>query len=227
MLAFTIGHLLEQYGYWAVFVAVGAESLGVPIPGETTLITAALFAGSSHRLNIVWSVVVASAAAIIGDNIGYLLGRVGGYRLMRRYGHYVRVDEAKMKVGRYLFMRHGSKVVFFGRFVSVLRTYAAFLAGTNRMRWSRFLVANAAGGIVWATLYGVGAYSASSVIAKLNTPVEIGFAALAVVVILLAGFFVRKNIKRLEAVAEEALPGPLEGFAGKPKPAEQAGSSDH
>jgi membrane protein YqaA with SNARE-associated domain len=98
MLAFTIGHLLEQYGYWAVFLAVGAESLGVPIPGETTLITAALFAGSSHRLNIVWIVVVASAAAIIGDNIGYLLGRVGGYRLMRRYGHYVRVDEAKMKV---------------------------------------------------------------------------------------------------------------------------------
>ena len=83
---------------------------------------------------------MASAAAIIGDNIGYLLGRVGGYRLMRRYGHYVRVDEAKMKVGRYLFDCHGGKVVFFGRFVSVRRTYAAFLAGTNRMPWSNFLV---------------------------------------------------------------------------------------
>src|SRR5258708_1347559 len=129
MLAVSIDHLLQTYGYWAVFVAVGAESLGVPIPGETTLISAALLAGSRHQLNVVWIVVVASAAAIVGDNLGYLLGRLGGYRLLLRYGRYVRLDEAKIKVGRYLFDRHGGKVVFFGRFVSVLRTYAAFLAG--------------------------------------------------------------------------------------------------
>ena len=211
MLAFTIGHLLEQYGYWAVFVAVGAESLGVPIPGETTLITAALFAGSSHRLNIVWIVVVASIAAIIGDNIGYLLGRVGGYRLMRRYGHYVRVDEAKMKVGRYLFDRHGGKVVFFGRFVSVLRTYAAFLAGTNRMRWSRFLVYNAAGGILWATLFGLGAYFLGGAIHKVSTVVTYIGAAIAVIAIVMAIIFTRRHMKALESLAEEAYPGPLDG----------------
>ena len=112
-------------------------------------------------------------------------------------------------------MRHGAKVVFFGRFVSVLRTYAAFLAGTNRMHWTRFLLANASGGIVWATLYGVGAYLASGVIATLSTPVAIGLGALAVVVIVAAGVFVRMNIRRLEAVAEAALPGPLEGFTKK------------
>ena len=138
---------IQTYGYWAVFLAVGLESLGVPIPGETTLIAAALYAGSTHRLNFVTLGIVAAAAAIVGDNIGYLIGRFGGYRLLRRYGHYVRVDEAKLKVGRYLFDRHGGKVVFFGRFISVLRTYAAFLAGVNMMVWRRFLLYNAAGGI--------------------------------------------------------------------------------
>src|SRR5579871_1505514 len=158
MLAVTIDHLLRNYGYWAVFVAVGIESLGVPLPGETTLITAALYAGTTHRLNIVLVIVVASAAAIVGDNIGYVIGRMGGYRLLRRYGRYIRGEEAKIKLGRFLCDRHGRKVVFFGRFVSVLRTYAAFLAGTNKMRWPHFFVANAAGSILWAAIYTFGAY---------------------------------------------------------------------
>jgi membrane protein DedA with SNARE-associated domain len=206
---------LQSIGYLAVALFVGIESLGVPLPGETMLITAAVFAATTHQLSIVGIIAAAIVGAVIGDNIGFGIGWFGGYPILRRFGKYIRLDEAKLKVGRYIFMRHGSKVVFFGRFVSVLRTYAAFLAGTNRMHWSRFLVANAAGGIVWATLYGVGAYSASSVIAKLNTPVEIGFAALAVVVIVASAIFIRRNIKRLEAVAEAALPGPLEGFSAQ------------
>jgi membrane protein DedA with SNARE-associated domain len=206
---------LQSIGYLAVALFVGIESLGVPLPGETMLITAAVFAATTHQLSIVGIIAAAIVGAVIGDNIGFGIGWFGGYPILRRFGKYIRLDEAKLKVGRYIFMRHGSKVVFLGRFVSVLRTYAAFLAGTNRMHWSRFLVANAAGGIVWATLYGVGAYSASSVIAKLNTPVEIGFAALAVVVIVASAIFIRRNIKRLEAVAEAALPGPLEGFSAQ------------
>ena len=207
---------LQSIGYLAVALFVGVESLGVPLPGETMLITAAVFAATGH-LSIAGVIAAAIIGAVVGDNIGFGIGWFGGYPLLRRFGKYVRLDEAKLKVGRYIFMRHGAKVVFFGRFVSVLRTYAAFLAGTNRMHWSRFLIANAAGAIIWALIYGVGAYSASSVIAKLSTPVAIGFAALAVVVIVAAGFFVGRNIKRLEARAEEALPGPLEGFPGKPK----------
>jgi membrane protein DedA with SNARE-associated domain len=177
------------------------------------LITAAAFAAATHSLSIVGVIAAAIAGAVIGDNIGFGIGWFGGYPLLRRFGKYVRLDEPKLKVGRYIFMRQGAKVVFFGRFVSVLRTYAAFLAGTNRMHWTRFLVANALGGIVWATLYGVAAYELSKTISKLSTPVEIGFAALAVVVIVVGAIFVRSNIKRLEAVAEEALPGPLEGFS--------------
>src|SRR5579859_6865174 len=202
---------LQSIGYLAVALFVGVESLGVPLPGETMLITAAVFAATGH-LSIAWVIVAAIIGAVVGDNIGFGIGWFGGYPLLRRFGKYVRLDEAKLKVGRYIFMRHGAKVVFFGRFVSVLRTYAAFLAGTNRMHWTRFLVANAAGGIVWATLYGGGAYLASGVLATLSTPVAIGLGALAVVVIIVAGVAVRLNIRRLEAVAEAALPGPLEGF---------------
>ena len=216
---------LVSIGYLAVAFFVGIESLGVPFPGETMLITAAVFAATGH-LSIVGVILAAIIGAVVGDNIGFGIGWYGGYPILRRYGKYVRLDQAKLKVGRYIFMRHGAKVVFLGRFVSVLRTYAAFLAGTNHMRWGRFLVANALGAIVWATLYGVGAYLASATIAKLNTPVAIALGVLAVVVIVLAGVFVRTNIKRLEAVAEEALPGPLEGFEKKPDPKGSEGGVD-
>ena len=216
---------LVSIGYLAVAFFVGIESLGVPFPGETMLITAAVFAATGH-LSIVGVILAAIIGAVVGDNIGFGIGWYGGYPILRRYGKYVRLDQAKLKVGRYIFMRHGAKVVFLGRFVSVLRTYAAFLAGTNHMRWGRFLVANALGAIVWATLYGVGAYLASATIAKLNTPVAIALGVLAVVVIVLASFFVRTNIRRLEAVAEEALPGPLEGFEKKPDPKGSEGGVD-
>jgi membrane protein DedA with SNARE-associated domain len=210
MLGVTIDHLLSTYGYWVVFLAITVESLGIPLPGETTLITAALYAGSTHHLNIVLIIVVASAAAIIGDNIGYAIGRVGGYRLLRRYGRYVRIDDAKIKLGRYLFDRHGGVVVFFGRFVSVLRTYAAFLAGTNRMEWHKFLLYNAAGGILWATTYALAAYLAGDVIRRVGTIITIVSLVVAIVLIVLAMVFVRHHIRGLEQLAEEAYPGPLE-----------------
>jgi membrane protein DedA with SNARE-associated domain len=174
-----LNHLLSTYGYAVVFLIVGAESLGIPLPGETTLTLAAIYAGSTHRLNIVGVIAAAAAGAIIGDNIGYLIGRSGGYRLLRRYGHYVRVDEHRLKIGRYLFDRHGGKVVFFGRFVSILRTYAAFLAGTLKMHWRRFLVFNAAGGILWATIFGVGFYYFGSALKALRAPLDIAIGVVA------------------------------------------------
>ena len=128
------------------------------MPGETALVTAALYAGSTHQIGIASVVLVAAMAAIIGDNIGYLIGRSIGIRLVVRYGGYVRLNEPRLKVGQYLFLRHGGKIVFFGRFVAFLRTFAALLAGVNRMSWPHFLIMNALGGICWASLFGGGAY---------------------------------------------------------------------
>jgi len=156
-----MSHLIITYGYLALALLVGAESVGIPLPGETSLILAAVYAGRTHQLSVWVIFAVAAAAAILGDNVGFWIGGQGGYRLLRKYGHYVRIDETKLKIGRYIFDRHGGKVVFLGRFVSVLRTYAAVLAGINRMRWPRFLLWNAAGGVLWAAVYSFAAYNAA------------------------------------------------------------------
>ena len=206
----SIGSLIESYGYLAVFVLVGAESLGVPLPGETALITAAIYAGHTHRLNPWLIFLVASAAAIIGDNIGYWIGDKGGYRLARRYGPKVRLDERKLKTARYLFDRHGGKVVFFGRFVSVLRTYAAFLAGTSKMRWRRFLPANAAGGIVWAGIYTLAAYLAGNALQRASGTISLILGGVAVLTIVAVLVVIRRQTGKLADRAEAAYPGPLE-----------------
>jgi membrane protein DedA with SNARE-associated domain len=209
-LGISLSHLIDTYGYAALFLLVGLESVGVPLPGETALITASLYAGTTHRLNITIVIAVAALAAILGDNVGFLLGRWGGYRLLRRYGHFVRVNEHRVKIGRYLFDRHGGKVVFSGRFVSVLRTYAAFLAGTMRMRWWRFLVFNAAGGVVWAVLVGVGFYYFGSTLETLQARLDIGIAAAAVLAFVAGFVLLRRKEKELGVAAERAYPGALE-----------------
>jgi membrane protein DedA with SNARE-associated domain len=205
-----IDDLIATYGYAAVFVIVGLESVGIPLPGETTLTLAAIYAGATQRLNIAGVILAATLGAIIGDNVGYVLGRVGGYRLLRRYGNYVRIDEHRVKIGRYLFDRHGGKVVFFGRFVALLRTYAAFLAGTMKMPWPRFLVFNAAGGIVWALVYGLGFYYFGSALTSLRAPADIALAAAAVIGVVGGIVVLRRKEKQLGVAAEQAYPGPLE-----------------
>ena len=205
----TLNHLLSQYGYLAVFVFVMVESLGVPFPGETMVITAALYAGLTHNLSP-WGIWAAAAAgAIIGDNIGYAIGLWGGYRLLRRYGGKIHVREAELKVGRLVFERHGGKVVFFGRFISILRTYAAFLAGVNHMEYPRFFLFNASGGIVWAGIYSVGFYYAGGALKKLRGPFDAILIIAAVLVVIAFVFWVRRHATRLEREAEEAYPGPL------------------
>ena len=206
----NISHLVQTYGYLAVFALVGAESIGIPLPGETALIVAGTYSGHTHRLSPWALFAVAAAGGIIGDNIGFWIGDKGGYRLARRYGRRVGLDERKLKVARYLFARHGPKVVFFGRFVSILRAYAAFLAGTSRMRWRRFLPANAAGGIVWAGIYTFVAYIAGDTLSRLSGTINWVIGGVAVVAIVVVLVIVRRQVDKLGDRAEAAYPGPLE-----------------
>ena len=219
---------LVDYGYLAVFALVAVESVGVPVPGETMLIIAAVYAGATGKLSIGLVVAVAAAGAIVGDNVGYLVGRVGGWRLLRRYGHYVRIDERKLKLGRYLFMRHGGKVVFFGRFVGILRTYSAALAGANHMRFRRFLAFNASGGVIWAAIYGFGYYYVADILERLGTPVSIALGLIAAAVAIAIFLFIRRNIAAWEEQAEIALPGPLlpprSGGEGRREPTNRSAS---
>jgi undecaprenyl-diphosphatase len=148
-----IQHLLETYGYFGVLLLVGLESLGLPLPGETALLTASAYAAAGH-LSIVGVIASAVAGAVLGDAGAYWIGRTGGLALIRRYGRLFRVDDARLDRARRFFQRHGGKTVFLGRFVSLLRMLAALLAGVTGMPYGRFTAFNVTGGVCWALLFG-------------------------------------------------------------------------
>jgi membrane protein DedA with SNARE-associated domain len=155
-----VSHVIEHHQSWALvllFALVAVESTGVPLPGETALVASGVLA-SQGKLDIVEVIVIASLAAIIGDNCGYWIGRKGGRALLERWPPVSRHAERILPRAERLFAKHGGKTVFFGRFVAVLRITAAWMAGVSHMSWWRFLLYNAAGGILWATLVGLVAY---------------------------------------------------------------------
>ena len=147
----ALNSLIPIYGPWIIFGIVALESAGVPLPGETILIAAALLAATTGQINIVVVVLAAAAGAIVGDGMGYMVGRQLGLPFLRRYGRYIRLDEDRLLIGRYIFFQHGSAVVFFGRFIAVLRMFAALLAGANCMPASRVFLLQ----YDWWSLLGV------------------------------------------------------------------------
>jgi len=153
----NVDHLVESFGYPLLFLLVMSESGGAPIPGETSLIAAAVLA-SQGKLQIELVIPLAAAAAIVGDNIGYLIGRKGGRWLLERPGAFQRQRQEVLRVGEPFFEAHGPKAVFFGRFLLGLRIWASWLAGATRMRWRAFVLWNALGGIAWASAIGLIAY---------------------------------------------------------------------
>ena len=212
-LAHHLHGAIATYGYLAIFVVVGMESAGIPMPGETVLVTAAILAGEG-TLRIYGVIGAAAAGAIVGDNCGYWVGREFGFPLVYRYGRYVHLDERRLKLGQYLFLKHGGKIVFFGRFVAVLRAFAAFLAGVNRFNWEEFFLYNAAGGIVWASIFGFGGFWLGRAFEHYARPVGVAALIAAVIGSVLAARFIRSHEQALEDEAERALPGPLV----RPKP---------
>src|SRR6266480_475710 len=156
----TLQNALNTFGYAAVALFVMIESSGIPFPGETMLLLASFYAAVSHQLQIPIVIACAAIGAIIGDNIGYCIGRTGGRAFVVRFGKYVFIKPEHLDRAEEYFAKHGDKTVFFGRFIAVLRAWAAFLAGVNNMHWRTFLFYNAAGGIVWATIYGTLGYIA-------------------------------------------------------------------
>ena len=202
----TLQNILSTWGYLAVFLFVAIESTGIPFPGETMLIIAAAYAGAGH-LQIPFVIGAAAAGAIIGDNLGYWIGRTGGRALALRYGTYVRLDEKKLAVAERFFQRHGDKTVFFGRFIAVLRAWAAFLAGVNHMPWPKFFLFNALGGITWATLWGILAFELGHNLPLLEkVSRDVGYAGLAVAVAAAIVIYVLyRRARRIAGREEDAL----------------------
>jgi membrane protein DedA with SNARE-associated domain len=179
-------------GYAAVFALIAVETMGIPVPGETALIGAALLAHDG-QMDIGLLVALAAAAAILGDNVGFAIGRKGGRRLFERPGPFHRHRLAVLTHGEPFFARHGPKAVFLGRWVSGLRIASAWLAGMNRMAWPTFLFWNALGGIAWALSIGLGVYFLGHVAEQVISTA--GPAAAVVGVVALVAFLVWRHRK--------------------------------
>jgi membrane-associated protein len=188
-------HIPAHLGYLGLFLLVGAESTGVPLPGETALITAAVLSrDGSVRIEVV--IAVAAAAAIIGDNLGYLLGRRFGRRVMTRPGRWNNHRRRALDAGQRFFDRHGSKAVFFGRFIAALRIWAAWIAGMTHMPWRTFLFWNALGGVVWATLVGLAGYFAGEAAGRLIERAGVAAAVATLAIGALAVLLLRRSAER-------------------------------
>ncbi|GBQ21500.1 hypothetical protein AA0472_0471 [Acetobacter estunensis NRIC 0472] len=173
------------------------ESMGIPVPAETCIITASLYCLKTHHLAIEGVALAAIAGAIIGDNFGYLIGRHFGLPLLEKYGARVGLTSERLILGQYLFRHHGSAIVFLGRFVSVVRVFVAILAGACDMRWERFMLFNAMGGTVWAGGWALGTYLLGRKISQVSGPTGIAIGVLTAVCLLGTGMFLKKNEKRL------------------------------
>jgi membrane protein DedA with SNARE-associated domain len=196
--------LVQDYGLVLLFLLVAIESAGIPLPGETALVTAGVLA-SRGKLDIVAVIVVAAVAAIVGDNVGYWIGRLGGRKLLERWAWLDRHASRVLPWSERFFKRHGAKTIFLGLFIAVLRVTAAWLAGISRMPWWRFFFWNAAGGICWAALVALVAYYAGEAAAKAIE--RYGLIGGGVIIILLIiGLVVGRHVRRRMLRAEGEPP---------------------
>lgn len=209
MFAHNARQIIDHYGYVAIFVLVAAESLGLPLPGEIVLVSASILAGTTHEFNIVAVIAVVATGAFVGSTIGYEIGKYFGLRLLLRHGAKIGIDESRIKLGQYLFQHYGGLIVFFGRFVALLRAFAALLAGVNRFGWPQFMVWNASGALVWATIYGLGGYIFGKSIHKITGPFGLLALVAAIIALVLVWRWFRRSEADLQLAAEKALPGPL------------------
>jgi len=181
---------------------IALESAGLPLPGETILIGAAIYARINEVIDLQFVVFAAASGAIIGDNLGYLIGYKFGYSALRRYGPRLGLSLQKQRLIQYLFYKWGGLVVLFGRFITLLRVFAALMAGASHVPFLRFFIYNALGGILWATCFGYGAYILTENFEKVQTPT-----AKILFVLLLIGLFViwrfyKQNAQRLNEEAQ-------------------------
>ena len=196
--------ILSSLGYLSVFLLITLENLGLPLPGETVLVGAAIYAGQTHQLDINLIIFAAASGGALGGTIGFWLGRIFGPMLTDKYGKLIGLTPRRIILGEYLFKKWGGLIIFLGRFVALLRVLAAILAGLNHFDPLRFFIFNAAGALLWSMIFGCGGYFFGSAIHQIAGP--IGWIILISVII--GGFFIyrylKQNEERLMREAEQA-----------------------
>ena len=194
-------HLLAQYGYGVITLGIAIECAGLLFPGETIFFGAAIYASTTHRLGIVPVILAASAGAILGNLVGFAIGRLVGGPVLARYGWRIGLTERRLALGRFLFRQHGGKVVFFCRFVSVLRSFNALLAGASAMPARQFVAWTVVGGVVWPCVHGLFGYVLGDAARRMSGPFQVVLGLLTVAVVVVVLRFIKRNELRLEELA--------------------------
>jgi membrane protein DedA with SNARE-associated domain len=225
---------LDHYGLWAILLLVLIEDFGIPVPGETVLIAGAVFAGSG-QLNVVWVGVVGFIAAVVGDNIGYAIGRFGGRLLVERWGKYVFLTPERLDKAEAFFNRHGGKIITIARFIEGLRQANGLIAGITEMHWLRFIAFNALGAALWVgTWVSIGYFAGQHITGIYNAITTYSLYAAIVLVVAIVAFIVHRVRKhrrtvaaaRLEAAADERAEADKPGDADPGTPAGAGKSAD-
>jgi membrane protein DedA with SNARE-associated domain len=198
----VVGGQLNHYGYWAVLLLVLIEDFGIPVPGETILIAAAIFAGAG-RLNVVAVGIVGFVAAVVGDNIGFAIGHFGGRALALRWGKYIFLTEERLDRAEVFFNRHGGKIIVVARFIEGLRQANGIIAGISGMHWRRFLFFNAIGAALWVGTWVTIGYTAGNHINTIYHYITTySYYALIAVVVLVVAFIIRHVLRRRRRSAQ-------------------------
>ncbi|HEY5070510.1 MAG TPA: DedA family protein [Caulobacteraceae bacterium] len=200
-----VSTLVAHYGYLATFTAILLASAGVPLPAGELLIAAAVYAAHTHRLSLGVLVAVGSFGAIIGGGLGYAIGRAVAAATLRRYGRFVGLGAARLRLGQYLFLVHGGKIVFFLRFIALLGPFGGVLAGTNRMRTTRFMAFNTLGAVAWTVIFAVGGYLFGTFFEAVGRPLGIAAVVLAIILVLGLVFYIHRREADLQAKADLML----------------------
>jgi membrane protein DedA with SNARE-associated domain len=197
-----MAEFVSIYGIWVVAAFIALESVGIPLPAEAALIAAAFFAARNHGLDI-WALIsTAIVAAIIGEIVGFWIGRRFGHQLLMRYGTRLGMTEGRIRIGQWLFVHYGGRFVFIARFLPFLRNMAAVLAGTNSMAQRNFYCASATAAAAWIICYGLAAYSFGEAFENVASPAAVGLGLAAALIVLAAPALILRYEKRLLAKAE-------------------------
>jgi membrane protein DedA with SNARE-associated domain len=203
-----VTEFVSIYGGWVVAAFIALESIGFPLPAEAALIAAGFFAAQTQGINIWFLIGTGILAAIVGEVVGFWIGRRFGHQLLQRHGARVGFTEGRMRIGQWLFVRYGGRFVFAARFLPFLRNMAAVLAGTNAMAQPIFYFASGTAAVAWIMCYGLASYFLGESFSDLASPVAVALGIAAGLIVLAVPTVILRYEKRLLAKAERALPDP-------------------
>jgi membrane protein DedA with SNARE-associated domain len=203
-----LSDLVMRFGEIAVFTLIFLECAGLPLPGEITLVSAAIFAGTTHQLEITSVILSAAAGAAFGGIFGFWVGYRFGFTFLQRFGRYIHLTEPRLKIGQWLFRKYGGGIVFLGRFTVLLRAYAALLAGANRYPPHYFVVWNTVGGVAWSLIFGIGGFLFGDSVRLLTGPLGYALFAFTIIGFVVIWLAFKKHEGWLQEQAERALAEP-------------------